>query len=151
MIARTLQRLTILTCLTLLTVAIAVRTGASSDAGTASAETPAAPSESAVELETLLEAKLEGVEGTEVIVSRVTLPPHTSLPKHWHPGEEFAYVLAGSVVLWQKDKEEVIGKTGDAMKIPLKQIHSASTRDEGATVLVFRVHEEGKPERYPAE
>jgi quercetin dioxygenase-like cupin family protein len=107
--------------------------------------------ETAPRLETLLTAVLEGVEGTEVIVSRVTIPPNTSLPKHWHPGEEFAYVLEGSVTLWQKGKEDLVGKPGDVVKIPLKQIHTAITSDEGATVLVFRVHEQGQPERFPVE
>ena len=104
-------------------------------------------SPSGVKLENLLKAALEGADGIEVIVSRVTVPPHTSLPKHWHPGEEFAYVLEGSVVLWQDGKPDVIGGKGDTMKVPLKQVHTAMTRDEGATILVFRVHEKGKPER----
>lgn len=98
-------------------------------------------------LETLLSSKLEGVEGTDVIVSRVTMPPNTTLPKHWHPGEEFAYVLEGSVVLWQEGKEDLVAKAGDVMGVPLKQIHTAVTKDEGATILVFRVHERGEPER----
>lgn len=111
----------------------------------------AAKDEPALKLETLMKAQLEGVEGTEVIVSRVTMPANTSLPKHWHPGEEFGYVLEGSVVLWQKGKDEIVGKKGDVVKVPLKQIHTAITRDEGATILVFRVHEQGKPERMPVE
>ena len=102
-------------------------------------------------LETLLKAVLEGVDGTEVIVSRVTIPPNTSLPKHWHPGEEFAYVIEGSVTLWQEGKDDLVGKQGDVVKIPLKQVHTAVTKDEGATILVFRVHEQGQPERYPVE
>jgi quercetin dioxygenase-like cupin family protein len=102
-------------------------------------------------LETLLKAVLDGVDGTEVIVSRVTIPPNTSLPKHWHPGEEFAYVLEGSVTLWQKGKDDIVGTEGDVMKVPLKQVHTAITKDEGATILVFRVHEQGQPERVPAE
>jgi quercetin dioxygenase-like cupin family protein len=81
------------------------------------------------------------------VVSRVSLPPHTALPKHWHPGEEFAYVLEGSVTLWQQGKDETVGYAGDVVKISLKQVHTAITGDEGATVLVFRVHEQGKPER----
>ena len=52
---------------------------------------------SGLKLETLLKEQLEGVDGTEVIVSRVTMPPNTSLPKHWHPWEaqdnRFSYVL----------------------------------------------------------
>jgi quercetin dioxygenase-like cupin family protein len=108
-------------------------------AKSASAEKP--------KLETLLSAALEGVESTEVIVSRVTIPPNTSLPKHWHPGEEFAYILEGSATLWQDGKEDITAKAGDVMKISLKQVHTAITGDEGATILVFRVHEHGKPER----
>jgi len=98
-------------------------------------------------LETLLKAVLEGVDGTEVVVSRVTIPPHTSLPKHWHPGEEFAYVLEGSVTLWQKGKPDIVGHAGDVMQVPLHQVHTAVTKDEGTTILVFRVHEQGEPER----
>lgn len=102
-------------------------------------------------LETLLKAQLEGFEGGEVIVSRVTIPPNTSLPKHWHPGEEFAYILEGSAVLWQDGKEEIVGKAGDVVTVPLKQVHTAITRDEGVVFLVFRVHVQGKPERILVE
>jgi quercetin dioxygenase-like cupin family protein len=102
-----------------------------------------------LKLETLLKAVLEGVDGTEVIVSRVTIPPNTSLPKHWHPGEEFAYILEGSATLWQDGKDDVIAKPGDVFKVPLKQVHTAFTNGEGVTILVFRVHEKGQPERVP--
>jgi quercetin dioxygenase-like cupin family protein len=114
--------------------------------GAAIAGSPDTPS-----LETLLKADLERVEGTEVVVSRVTLPPSTTLPRHWHPGEEFAYVVEGSVTLWQEGREDIVARAGDAVRIPLKQVHTAITKDEGATILVFRVHEKGKPERYPVE
>ena len=101
----------------------------------------------APKLETLLSAELEGVEGTEVIVSRVTIPPDTSLPEHWHPGEEFAYVLEGSVSLWLEGEEHRPAKPGDVVKVPLKRVHTAITGNEGATILVFRIHEKGQPER----
>ena len=102
---------------------------------------------SAPNLETLLKSALDGVDGTEVIVSRVTIPPNTSLPKHWHPGEEFAYVLEGSVTLWQQGKRNIIGNEGDVIKVPLKQIHTAITGHQGVKLLIFRVHEQGQPER----
>lgn len=112
-----------------------------------SPEPAKAPVSQELKLENLLTSKLEGVAGTEVVVSRVTMPPNKSLPKHWHPGEEFGYVLEGSVVLWQEGKAEVVGKKGEVIKVPLKQIHTAKTTEEGATILVFRVHEAGKPGR----
>ncbi|NIV18641.1 MAG: cupin domain-containing protein [Woeseiaceae bacterium] len=98
-------------------------------------------------IETLVSTQLEGVEGTEVIVSRIVMPPNTTLPRHWHPGEEFAYVLEGSTVLRRDGKPDLTALKGDVVKIPLREIHSAATTDQGATILVFRVHELGKPER----
>lgn len=104
-----------------------------------------------LKLENLMREKLESASRLEVVVSKVHIPPSTTLPRHWHPGEEFVYVLEGTVTLWQKGKANVSAKEGDALKVPLKQIHTALTGDEGVTLLVFRVHEEGKPERIGAE
>lgn len=104
-----------------------------------------------LKLENLMKEKLEGVPNTEVVVSKVQIPANTSLPKHWHPGEEFAYVIKGSVTLWQKGKDDLLIKQGEAAKVSLKQIHTAKTGEEGVTLLVFRVHEEGKPERVKVE
>lgn len=98
-------------------------------------------------LENLLRSQLQGAKGTEVIVSRVTLEPNATLPKHWHPGEEFAYLLKGDVVLWQKGKKDSRFKAGEVAQIPLKQVHTATAGSQGATILVFRVHESGQPER----
>ena len=104
-----------------------------------------------VQIQSLMKTQLEGVGGTEVIVSKVTMPANTSLPKHWHPGEEFVYILEGSVTLWQKGKEDVAGNVGELIKVPLRQIHTGITGKEGATLIVFRVHEQGQPERVKAE
>jgi quercetin dioxygenase-like cupin family protein len=100
-----------------------------------------------VSLETLLKTQLEGVDDTEVVVSKVRIPPNTTLPKHWHPGEEFVYILEGKVTLWQQNKENITGKSGEVVKVPLKQIHTGITGEEGVSLLVFRVHEQGQPER----
>jgi quercetin dioxygenase-like cupin family protein len=98
-------------------------------------------------VDNLLTSQLELVEGVEVVVSHIVMPPDTELPKHWHHGEEFAYLIDGSLILWQEGKEEILFNKGDAGKIPLKQVHSARTTDSPATVLVFRVHESGQPVR----
>jgi len=104
-----------------------------------------------LKVDNIMTSQLESVEGTEVVVSHVKIPPNTTLPKHWHPGEEFIYVLEGSAVLWQKDKPDTTLKKGDVFKVPLKQIHTAVTGEEGATILVFRVHEMGQPVRVNVE
>ena len=102
-------------------------------------------------VDNLMNEKLELVENTEVVVTYLEIPANTTLPKHWHPGEEFVYVLEGSVTVWQKDKPDIVLNKGDVYKVPLKQVHTAMTSDTGVKGIVFRVHEEGQPARFKAE
>ena len=95
----------------------------------------------------LLTQQLKGVDNTEVVVSITTVPPHTKLPTHWHPGEEFAYMLDGSITLHQEGKRDEHYKKGDVGVVPLKQVHTVSTQEESASILIFRVHELGQPGR----
>ena len=59
-----------------------------------------------LKINNMMTSVLELVKGIEVVVSHVKIPPNTTLPKHWHPGEEFIYILEGSVSLWQKDRQD---------------------------------------------
>jgi quercetin dioxygenase-like cupin family protein len=98
-------------------------------------------------LETLLTQDLEGAEGVEVVISRVTLPPDTVLPQHWHPGEEFAYVLKGTVTLYLEGEQGQILSPGEAGVVPLEKVHHAKAGEDGVALLVFRVHQAGESER----
>jgi len=99
----------------------------------------------------LLRESLELADSLEVIMSYLEIPKNTTLPTHYHPGEEFVYLLEGSGELTLEDSTKVITKTGDVRKIPLKFIHGFSTLDETAKIIVFRVHPKGKPERFLVE
>ena len=90
---------------------------------------------------------LEGAEGLEVIVSHVTIPPNVTLPKHFHPGEEIAYILHGSVTLLLEGEEDRTLSEGAVGVVPLKKVHTARSGEEGVTIVVFRVHEQGRPDR----
>ena len=109
----------------------------------------AEPSQSAsAQVENLLRESIAGVEGKEIIVSRVSFPPHTELPWHWHPGEEFFYVIEGSVTLKRRGEPDLPATQGDAQKIAPQIIHTGSTGEQGAELVIFRVHAAGEPERY---
>jgi len=101
-----------------------------------------------VQADNLLRESIAGVEGKEIIVSRVSLPPHTELPWHWHPGEEFFYVIEGSVTLKRLGEPDLLAGTGDAQNIAARVIHTGSTGEQGAELVIFRVHAAGEPERY---
>ena len=100
-----------------------------------------------LKVENLLRDSLELAEGIEVIMSYVEIPKATTLPFHYHPGEEFASILEGSGELLLEDQTKIPMKAGEAGKVPLKQTHSFSTLNEGARLVVFRVHEKGQPDR----
>ena len=96
----------------------------------------------------VLRELIAGVEGKEIIVSRVSLPAHTQLPWHWHPGEEFFYVIEGSVTLMRRGEPDLPAGAGDAQNIAAQVIHTGSTGEQGAELVIFRVHVVGEPERY---
>lgn len=123
---------------------LAVVTGVCSTIGNA-VEPAAAPS---VQAENLLREPILGVEEKEIIVSRVSFPPHTELPWHWHPGEEFFYVIKGSVTIKRRGQDDTPTAQGDAQKIAPEVIHTGRTGEHGAELLIFRVHAAGEPERY---
>ena len=104
-----------------------------------------------IEVETLLRDMIQGGEGKEVIVSRVSFPPHTQLPWHWHPGEEVFYVIEGSVILKRRSQPDVLSTAGDVQKIAPEILHAGETRDTGAELVIFRLHTAGEPERYLVE
>ena len=109
----------------------------------------AEPSQTAlVQAENLLRESIAGVEGKEIIVSRVSFPPYTELPWHWHPGEEFFYVIEGSITLKRRGETDLLTGAGDAQNIAAQVIHTGSTGEQGAELVIFRVHTAGEPERY---
>ena len=95
----------------------------------------------------MLRAPLTLAEGVEVIVSDVIIPPNATVPRHYHPGEEFVYIIEGSVVHVEEGKPEFILKAGEATTIAPEIEHAPRGTEEGARAIVFRVHPEGEPER----
>jgi quercetin dioxygenase-like cupin family protein len=85
----------------------------------------------------------------EVVTSLVELPPSFQLPALRHPGEEFAYVIEGGIHHWQHGTDgERYMPAGSFAKVPLNAVHSIRTDDnQGAKLVVFRMHTPGAPER----
>jgi quercetin dioxygenase-like cupin family protein len=102
-----------------------------------------------VKLENLFHQALnkDFVDGREVVVSHVTIQPNTTLPKHYHPGEEFIYCLEGEFELHIDGQDVIVGKAGDVLHVPYMAKHTAITKDLGGSAIVFRLHTAGEPER----
>ena len=101
-----------------------------------------------VQADNLLRESVAGIESKEIIMSRVSFPPHTELPWHWHSGEEFFYVIEGSITLKRRGMPDLLAGAGDAQKIAAQAVHTGSTGEQGAELVIFRLHATGEPERY---
>lgn len=97
--------------------------------------------------ENLARDLLESAPGLEVVTDHVELPADIRLPVHTHPGEEFVYVLAGTIHLWEKDRGENEVNAGEYVKVAKNVVHTVRTGPAGARLVAFRVHEIGQPER----
>src|SRR5215212_8923676 len=63
--------------------------------------------------------------GREVVQVRVDFAPGGAFGKHWHPGEEIVYVLAGTLEYQLEGKPPTTLKAGDVLFIPARSIHAA--------------------------
>jgi quercetin dioxygenase-like cupin family protein len=95
----------------------------------------------------MLRARLSMAEGLEVIISDVFIPPGATVPRHYHPGEEFVYALEGSVLHVEEGKPDRMVYAGEAFVIPPGAKHAPRGGPEGGRAIVFRVHVEGQDER----
>jgi quercetin dioxygenase-like cupin family protein len=87
-----------------------------------------------------------GVSGHEVIQVRVDFAPGVAFGKHSHPGAEIAYVLEGTLEYQLEGKPPVTLKTGGALFIPARTIHTAkNVGSVNAAELATYIVEKGKP------
>jgi quercetin dioxygenase-like cupin family protein len=95
---------------------------------------------------------LGSVPGHEGLVVRVEIAPGAREGKHTHPGEVFAYVEEGALVLNVEGRPTVTVKTGEVFFVPAERVHWGE--NAGTTpckLLATFVVEKGKPLSSPAK
>ena len=122
--------------------------GAVGCSGTASSNAHGGPLDK-LKLETLHSGPSGFAKDVDIVMSRVHVPANTALPTHYHPGEEYIYVLEGSGTLTLKGKSATKMQAGDFFKVPYKAVHTFVSGSQGARAVVCRVHDHGQPERVP--
>lgn len=95
----------------------------------------------------MLRAPLSGAPDLEVIISDVVIPAGAQVPRHYHPGEEFLYVIEGSATHIEEGQPDRPLNVGDSYVIAPRRIHEPIGGPEGARAIVFRVHVKDQPER----
>ena len=96
----------------------------------------------------LSKSDLDGCLGKEAVVLTVDGKPALVGKKHYHPGDEFLYVVEGSLTLEVEGKSPVTLKAGETLHIPARVVHQA--KNPSATnpfkVVTFGVFEKGQPD-----
>ena len=80
------------------------------------------------------------------VMARSEFEPGAASGRHFHPGEEFGYLLEGTLELTIDGKPPMVLKAGDPIFIPEGAVHNAKNIGKGpAKVLATYVLEKGKP------
>ena len=86
------------------------------------------------------------VQGKEVIQNRVDIDPDAPPIKHWHPGEEVIYVVAGTLEYEIDGEPGRIVSAGEALTVPAERVHSVRNVGGGNVAeLATYIVEKGRP------
>jgi quercetin dioxygenase-like cupin family protein len=99
------------------------------------------------------ELQRHGIPGTGLdgVTTVAEIPPGASSARHSHPGEDFGYVIEGTIVLQVDGKPPITVKAGEVFFTERGQIHNA--RNIGTTVaraVDTYIIDKGKPGITPA-
>jgi len=86
------------------------------------------------------------IPGREVIQNRVDIDPDAPAIRHWHPGEEIIYVLAGTLEYEIDGEPPRTVNAGEALTVPAERVHAVRNvgRDVAAELATYVV-EKSKP------
>jgi quercetin dioxygenase-like cupin family protein len=84
--------------------------------------------------------------GREMIQNRVDIDPDAPAIRHWHPGEEIIYVLAGSLEYEIDGEPTTTVSAGEALMVPAETVHAVRNVGDGtAAELATYFVEKEKP------
>lgn len=80
----------------------------------------------------LLRELLTSVDGKQVVMSRVEVPPGggADVRAHRHPGETVVYIVSGRITSQLNDEAPVVYKAGEAFFEPTGALHARFTNDD---------------------
>lgn len=119
-------------------------------AGCAAAPAPLAVRTPPPGINQVLEGPIAAAPGHTLIVGDLNLAPGAPIPRHWHHGEEFIYVLGGSSVLSRAGEPDLPLAAGQAIRIAPGTVHWGRAGPDGMRAISSWVKVDGKPLREAA-
>ena len=101
----------------------------------------------------LLKTPVLGAEGKEVVIAHLSAPPGFVTTRHYHPGQLFVYVVAGSVSIELDGEAPVKLGPGDVFQEtpghPMVGKNLSATH--GAEAVIFQIGDVGAPMQVDTE
>jgi len=93
-----------------------------------------------------------GVPGKEILLGSAFLPTGAAIGFHTHAGDEFGYVIQGTLIWKRKGEQDRILKTGDSFYNARGVVHSLATLPgtDGGAALSTWIVDKGQPLSIPA-
>ena len=106
-----------------------------------------------VKVDELYKADLVTSDGKEGSMFLAELGPGANMGKHYHPGDAFAYILEGTMLLEIVGGQSVTLKPGQSGSLPPRTVHDDKNASQSAPLkfLVFHVAKKGDPLAVPVQ
>jgi len=97
----------------------------------------------------VLTGPIESAPGHSLVMGDLALPAGAAIPRHYHYGEEFIYVLGGSAVVSRAGQADVTLHPGDGLRIAPGVVHWGRSGPDGFRGISTWVKADDKPLREP--
>lgn len=98
----------------------------------------------------VLEGPIAAAPGHALVVGDLNLAADTLIPRHFHHGEEFLYVLGGAATVERAGEASVTLTAGQGLRIAPGTVHWGRAGPDGLRGVSSWVKVEGKPLREAA-
>ena len=95
----------------------------------------------------VLTGPIQAAPGHSLIVGDLVTPGGGLIPRHYHAGEEFLYVLGGSTVISREGVPDVTLQAGQGIRIAPGTVHWGQAGPEGVRAVSSWVATDGQPLR----
>ena len=97
----------------------------------------------------VLEGPIASDAGHSLIIGDLNMSAGAEIPRHYHYGEEFIYVLGGSATVSRADLPDVVLSPGQGLRIAPGVVHWGKAGPGGLRAVSTWVKDASKPLRVP--
>lgn len=98
----------------------------------------------------VLRGEIAAAPGHSLVVGDIVGDAGFAIPRHYHHGEEFLYVLGGSAIISREGMADMTLRPDDSLRIAPGTLHWGRAGSEGLRAVTSWVVPDGQPLRVPA-